>query len=618
MRGLFLFITVFFSYHVFGQIVDDSTKQVYGPSTTKFITEDIVLNDSVIYSRIDTSIYLLERQSVVDKNNHELQDLGLMGTAQFPVFYTPAKSIGRSSGYTAYSSYALKPSDIKYYDTKSPFIDLLIMLGGGNRNKVDVGVTRNINPNWNAGFNFKTLAIDKQLSRDRRGDRQVESSAFSAHTHYKHDKIPYQVLAHFSLLNHNVVELGGVRYFDTDSTETDLFQFDNALLRLEEAQSFFRDRRFHLYQDYQLAEAFQLYHIADRHTEVSIFEDFADSDVGDYNPFSDFYDAFLIDEDSTYQRANFSSFSNEAGIKGNVSNVFYRGYVRMRWVDFFYNYFAPDLSAFEQYVGGFAKFKWKDKFSVEANGEVILGEGFDLKGNISSNFINAYYRSTNYAVPYIFNDYFGNHHEWHNDFDPTFVNQLGGNIKFKVKFAELVPSIDLVSYQNYLLFDEDIVPIQNTGTFVVTKIGGNANFRFLNKKGEGWHFENQFYFTNVVGDGASQIRIPQFFYNGRFFWRGEWFKDAVSFEWGIDAHTRSSYYATTFAPEVQQFYLQNDFEIPSYLATNVFINMRLYKFLMSLKFTHVNQPDDGGYFTSPYYPGQPRVFDVLVKWRFFN
>ena len=618
MRSLFSLIAVLFGLALAGQIVDDSTKQIYGPKTTEFILEENILNNSGGYRRIDTSIYLFERQSVIDRSAQTLQNLGVIGTPLFPVFHTPQATIGRSSGYNSYSRFAFDPAETKYYDTKSPFFDLFIMLGGGNRNIVDVEFSRNINPDWNFGFDYRRITVDKQLASDGQGDRQVEGAAFIGHTHYKHPKLPYQILFHYSQLNHDAVELGGARFLDSDSSRTDLFQYEIALLRLESALTNVKDRRIHVLQEYKLADQLQFYHILDRHTEQHTFEDFRDSQAGDYNPYTDFYSNFFIDEDSTYQRANFTSFSNEAGIKGDLANVFYRGYLRFRAVDFFYNYLDPDVSTFEQYVGGYARFKWRDKFSVIANGEYILGGGYDFKGTISSDFVNAYYRTSNTAVPFVYNRYFGNHHEWSNSFEPIFSNQLGGNLNFQYKFMEISPSVDLTSYQNYLYFNQERQPVQNTGTFLISKLGGSVNFRFLNAKEEGWHVENQIYYTTVAGDGASQVRIPQLFYNGRFFWRGNWFQDLVPFEIGLDTHARSAYFANSFAPETQQFFLQDEYEIEGYFKADFFLNMRLDKFLLSLKFTHIDMPNDGGYFAAPYYPGQPRVLDVNVRWLFFD
>ncbi|MEM9895381.1 MAG: putative porin, partial [Bacteroidota bacterium] len=94
--------------------------------------------------------------------------------------------------------------------------------------------------------------------------------------------------------------------------------------------------------------------------------------------------------------------------------------------------------------------------------------------------------------------------------------------------------------------------------------------------------------------------------------------DKVPIEVGINAHARSRYFANAYAPEIQQFYLQNDLPIEAYYMADLFFNMKLDKFFMGIKFTHIDQPSDDGYFATPFYPGQPRTFDLIFRWLFFD
>lgn len=618
VRRIVFLIAVLISVHLSAQIVDDSTKLVYGPTTTKSITEVDILNNQESYLPIDTSIYLFERQSFVDQSERKFQNLGSFGTALFPIFYPLPNLIGRTSGYTAYTRFGFDPSEVTYYDTKSPFLDLFVYLGGKNRNIVDVGFSRNVSKDWNIGFKYRSITTDKQLARDGQGDRQVVGASFVGYSHYKHPTIPYQVLLNYSVLKHDVVELGGGRYPTADSLESDLFLFDNALLRLENAQTRVRERQLHLYQDFQIAEQFQLYHRLDYKTEQNTYQDFSDGASSGYNTYTDFYPNFFIDEDSTYQRASFNAFENEAGIKGDLSNIFYRGYLKIRKLDFRYNYLDPGAEKIEQYIGGYARFRWKDKFAVVGEGEYLLGEGFTLEGSLSSNLLNVSYKTSRSNVPFIYDNYFGNHHEWANSFNPIFSNDLTGSLDLKYKGIELIPTLRISSFQNFVYFDAERQARQASGTSILTSAGGRVNIRLRNDKGEGWHFENELIATTISGGDADVFRVPPLFYNGRLFWRGNWFEDKVPFEVGLDAHAQSSYFGHAYAPELQQFYLQNEFEMPGYYKADVFINMRLDKFFMSLKWTHFNQPRNGGYFASPYFPGQQRTIDLIVRWMFFD
>ena len=122
----------------------------------------------------------------------------------------------------------------------------------------------------------------------------------------------------------------------------------------------------------------------------------------------------------------------------------------------------------------------------------------------------------------------------------------------------------------------------------------------------------------MSGGSSDAIRIPELFYNGRYFWSGLLFDDKVPFQIGADTHARSSYFANSYNPVTQQFYLQNEFEIFSYFKADLFITMRLDKFYAGIKWGHFDQAPDGGYFATPWYPGQPKNFDLIIRWTFFD
>ncbi len=618
VRIILYLITVGLTLVLKAQIVDDSTQQVYGPKTTVFTTETNLLNNIEQYHSLDTSIYLFERQSFYNRSGRRFQDLGSFGTAVFPIFHTPQQQIGATSGVNAYDPYAFKPEDIKFYDTKSPFIDLFVFLGGGNRNIVNLGFSRNVNENWNLGFDLSKITTNKQLAPTSRTDRQVVGSSFSGYTHYKHGKVPYQIAASYTSMSHKVVEIGGARP-TSDSLRTDFFLFDNVLVRLDDAQGIIKESRWHLYQDYQIAKQFQLYHVFDYRNRSNVYKDFSGSSAtGGYDPYLDFYDEFLIDPDSTQERNEITTLSNEVGIKGNLSSVFYRFYGRLRSVDWSYLLFDPGKLELEKYVGGYVRFNWREKFAVTADAEYLVGGEYRLGGNIASDLVNLSYTTSKAKVPLIYSDYFGNHHEWHNSFSSIFSNQLEGQLNFKVKSFELRPKVNLTSYNNYIYLDRNINPVQITDPILITSFGGDFNFRLFNDKMESWNLENEVLATNVTGEDASNIRIPDLYYNGRLFWRGNWFKDLVPVEFGIDAHARTAYFANAYAPEIQQFYVQDDQEIFGYVAADLFVNMKIDKFFFAVKWTHFNEPQDDGYFVTPNYPGQRKVIDLTVRWMFFD
>ncbi len=618
MRKILSFISVLYTLSTIGQIVDDSTKLAYGPKTTKFIYEHQVLNNQIDYQVVDSTLSLFDRKSFVDRTGRRHQDLGSFGTAVFPIFYEPQELIGRTSGFNAYRSFSRQPEDIRYYDTKSPLIDLTAYLGGENQNIVNVDFSRNVRQGWNLGFDLHKITTDKQLGGNGQGDRQVVGTAFDIYTHYKHKKLPYQALFHLSNMNHQVAELGGVLIQD-GTTNAEIFQLGNANTLIDEAQNVIEQSKWHLYHDLQIADEFQVYHIFDSYKEQNTFRDFAGGQViNGYNSYTNFYTNFYIDMDSTFERAIFSSFQNEAGLKGDLASVFYRAYLKLRTVNFNYFLLNPTGKTTEKYIGGYVRFDWRDKFSVEGNGEILQSGEFQLNGTISSNMVNISYLTKKFSVPFVYSRYFGNHYEWNNTFDPVLVNKVSGEVKLKYGAFEFVPQVSITSYDGLIYVNQNKQPDQAVSGVLISTFGGQINLGIDNKKGEGFRFENEALVTIVTGNSSSVVRVPDLFFNGRYYWKGLLFGDNVPIEIGVDAHARSSYFANAYDPVTQQFYLQDILQISGYFEADLFFNMRLDKFYAGVKWNHFDQPSNDGYYATPFFPGQPKKIDLMVRWMFFD
>lgn len=101
------------------RIIDDSTKNIYGPKTARWITEEDIFRDKLIFQPIDTSITNYHRWVYTQKFNNTYKDLGFVGTALNSIFPVDPTNIGVSTGYLAYEPY-YKSEEVRYFDTKSP------------------------------------------------------------------------------------------------------------------------------------------------------------------------------------------------------------------------------------------------------------------------------------------------------------------------------------------------------------------------------------------------------------------------------------------------------------------------------------------------------------------
>lgn len=611
---------LFYSNMVLGQIVDDSTKLVYGPPTTKYYTEEDIKNNIDRRHDLDTLLHKFENFSHYDENDRFYQDLGNNGTAMSPVFYQIPEVIGKTSGFHTYDLYYKFPNQFKYYDTKSPYMEVGAVFASQGRSTVDFTFTQNVNPKWNVGVNLSRVTSDKQIGAEQNeGDVNARNIVYDIFTYYQHDTAPYKLLMNYTGFNHNVDETGGVLVLTENPLDFEFFQYRDSRIQLQDAVSTMSYNNIHVYQEYGFFKQFQLYHQLDRYKQENLYEDNVDNGTSsDFDTYRDYYQTFLIDADSTIEGAKFTSLSNEVGLKGSVSSVFYRFFVRQRNVDFTYRLLDQDNQA-EGYLGGLARFDWKG-YKVEAKAEFLSTGGYDLKGTLESPLLEASYRSALYKSSYLYDRYFGNHYEWNNGDTQGFANILKGNLKLNFGQLDFRPGLSLSNFDEFFYFDQQGLAQQAVGTALMTQIGGHLNYKlFTNREYDhAFHFENQVLYTTTSGAAADLLRVPELFYNGRYYWGGEIFQRSVPVEVGLNFHAKSAYFANGFDPVTQQFHLQDDMELDAFLAVDFFINMRVDKVFAFVKVTHLNQPNNGGYFVTPYYPGQNRVIDFGVKWLFFD
>lgn len=617
-----LWIFLFFAGHLLSaQLVDDSTKNVYSASTTFLTTERLIKNNLITpYTNPDTSIYLLEKYSRADASNRQLQHLGFLGSALLDQRYGLLEQPGRTFGFSGYNPYFKSIDEIAFFDTKSPFMDIGVIFGGENRAKIDFGFSRNVNKNWNIGFNINRITADKQIAKTQNGDRSTESASFDLYTHYKHHKNPYELAFSLTSFTHKISDTGGV-LVEEDANRADFFRYQDALTQLEDAVTQDKRLRFHLYHQYKLVSKFQLYHQFDKTDQEYEFTDMTEVDAA---KFSAFYPMFNLNTDTTNEQSDFSSSVNEAGIKGETNGVFYRFYVKHRSLVYDTKYTIKQ-AAKETYAGTYLQYNWQDKFEVTGNGELSNEGLYKLKGELSSTLVRLSYTSVRSSPSFQSLHYEGNHHNWDNSFKAIFTNYISGQLNLKRGRMAISPKASLTLINNFVYMNADQVSTQASNAVFIRRFGGDINFEIFRESkllrmddNETFRFENEVLVTNVSKNPTRLIKVPTLLYTGKFFWRGTWFENTVPVEVGTNFYYRTAYKANAYDPVTSQFYLQNDLKLKNYLAVDLFVNMKIRNVTVFMKWTHINQNTNDGYMTAPFYPGQKTIIDFGVKWLFFD
>ena len=618
------------------RVIDDTTKQVYGPNTSKYYYErDVFYNRQVLHS-IDTFIHNYHRNSnYVQNNNNLYQDLGNIGTAIRPIYYQAPAQIGATSGFHVYDLY-WDTEAIRYFDTKSSYTNMQLVLGGKGRSLTRAIFSRNINARWNFGFTYRGLFVDKQIQRRGKNDRITRSNYYDAFTSYQNKDSTYRLFINLRRMFHRVNEFGGVR--PEDSTRlTDYFDV-NARPWLTTASSEDLRTNFHLFHQFIIGSGLQFYHTLDRYKQKNKFLDVRSEAQ---EPFFDFIDTF--ESDSVKDATTIRTFRNEVGIKGNLSKLFYNGYYALRHYSMRYNHLPTDTlnlvypweKGDESYFGGRMRLALDSLIEVQGAAELMLGGDkttgapYRIEGSIRSKWFSASLTQMTYKPSFIAQAYRGRHDYWdYRTADPEGLSniessQLDGYLHLKTSVLSLSPGITFTRLRNYVFFDkisdvdtvQQVLPRQSQGNQIFASPEVRAAITFFRHL----TLSNQTIYTVFIENADNAIRIPQLFMNTQLSYSNIFFHGNLDMHAGVDLHWKSPYFAPAYDPAIQQFYNQDIFKSPAFPLVDIFFNAKVKRARIFFKYNNVMQIFKGtGYLPTPYYPGQRNIFDFGFDWSFYD
>jgi hypothetical protein len=642
VRILFVFIiaSIFFTPSVFGQrddrkparpaeggevtprkgkgskIIDDSTKNIYGPTTSQYYYEDEFFQNRKATHFIDTSAWNFHQFNYVQRYNNLYQDLGNIGTAIRPIFNQVSETIGANTGFDSYDLY-WNSETIRHYDTKSPYSNMKVILGGKGRSVTRVTFSRNITPRWNFGFNYRSLLIDKQIQRSGKGDRNVRSTYFDLNTVFHSKDSVYSVFINYRRNFQQADEYGGVLTEDGFSYQD--FFMQNAQRSLFDAESSDRRDNIHLYQQLRLGSGLQLYHKSDLYKQLNKFRDSASD--------SAYFDYVVIDSLNARDQVQFNTFRNEVGVKGNLLKLFYNGYAAVRNYSMDYKYFYEnnfylDTDDDELYVGGRIALQVDSLIEVKGWTEWMLDDRYVVQGSITTKWFAASAKRSVSTPTFLQQAYRGSHDLWMNYFNNVEATEVKGNLIYESKIVGIYPGVRFSTFKNYVFFKEDssstgqkVFPIQSRG--YQTWVSPELNFRLTLAKRI--NVNTQAIYTRILENSEDAIQVPEMFINTQLSYSNIWFKGNLDFQFGADVHWKSAYYAPAYDPAIQQFYNQQSFVSPSFPVVDIFLNAKIKRARIFVKYNNLFKMfNDYGNIPTPYYPGIKSIIDFGFDWSFYD
>lgn len=309
------------------QILDDSTKALYGPKTTLILREADILRENYKGVMVDTSITDIQNQRYWTHDSTYQQDLGNMGTASRPLLWQFTPQIGARLGRDSFNRYFRDAATIPYYDTRSPYTFIRYIQSSAGEQVFEISYARSLGKNFNVGAAYERIAGNKALDVARKSGL-TEQSNILLFTRYQSDDGRYHLIANFTTGRYAAAEQGGIR---RQSNDTTWFNYRRSRVWLTNATN--RDDRdqLHFTHTYQLlGQGLTAFHTFDWRRQTIKYVDTKVPGI-DVNADSlRFYSFNRYNFATNDDRADYRQFENTIGVLGHSDAVDYRLYARSR------------------------------------------------------------------------------------------------------------------------------------------------------------------------------------------------------------------------------------------------------------------------------------------------
>lgn len=614
MKRSGLYLLLFLAHGINAQILDDSTKLIYGPTTTRFIYENHIKFNDLNFSTVDTSLFNIHRYTITEQSGYLLQDLGVNGTASRSIYNLTPTIIGARSGFYVYEPFFTPPEDLRYYDTKSPFSRIGAALGGGGRSRVDVGFNRSDSSNFNIGIDYNRVISDKQTSSIGRHDRLTDSEGYDIYMVYFTPGRKYLALTNFTRNKSTVEDQGGI---DT-SSGVDYFDED-APVFLQNAKSEYLRRNYHFYHQFSVDSALQFYQSYDWSYASSKFRD------ENLNGENSYFNQFNFSTDTTSEVNIFATNTLESGVKGSLGKLFYLGYYKLRGYNFTYGradsdtlnfrMLKPETKGVEHYVGGTIRLQLNHNYKLTGSIDFNFNGNQRVAGDLLAKNFDVRFVLQQHAASFMEQAYLGNHDFWINEFKGIKTLELEGGYVLKVGNSHIRPKVKFSTITDHVYFNTVAEPEQINGTTTFIRTGLDFSLNFFRH----FYISGNVDYNIVSGSTTEAFPIPDLMLNFNVYYHNLMFDNNLELQIGLDNHWKSDYFAPDYRVSTHQFFIQDRFNVPAFLISDAYLNIKLERAYIFAKFNNLIQALTGeGYFAAPDYIGKLPLFDFGFYWMFFD
>ncbi len=542
----------------------------------------------------------------------------------------------------SYDLYTVSPSDVRFYNTKTPFSLLTYRTGGASYHEEDYlkglftfNVHKNLNVGLLANFIYARGTYSNQAGK-----------LFNGGIWTSYDSDRYSCNGTIVLNRFNTQENGGIadeRFITNPGAVSGAgISAENIPTKLTDAYNMYRNDIFFYHHKYRFGydreveiapDSFETEFVPYLGISHTIKFEYARRRYYEDNKiYTDFYPHNYLNDKLTNDSSSYLSLKNQVAV--TLEEKFNRklkfgvsAYLQHEWQrhEMFVDTMPNRTYSNNLKVGG-AIFKEEGSiFKYNVKGDVVvvgdrIGD-FDVRGNFNTSFriktdttmrISVDAKVTNEKPTYFLRDYISNHFKWRNSFKSTFRSGVSGQIEYPNKYVGVKLGVNFENITRLIYFNTEALPEQHNGNIQVLSAEGSINFHMWR-----FHLENDIAYQ--LSSDQKVLPLPDIALFSNFYYLDKFFK-VLTVQVGASVRYHTSYYAPTYMPATGQFYNQNTKKIGNFPFLSAYVNCHLKKvrFFVQVHNLLASAIAARNYFSMPNYPLSPLTFRFGLSWAFYD
>ena len=550
------------------------------------------------------------------QGNRWFQNLGVFGTAGHSLYFELPQNLGLRYGSNAFDYLLPDASQIKYYNTLSPYSSFQYVEGGRKRQMLRVTFSQNVTSQWNVAVHYQRLTALRTINVTQSEQRLNDHYSMYVSTNFISKNKKFSAWGYYQHANQLAYESGGVLP-DSGDTQDSLFSPE-----IENAQLDVNARNRELRHNWGLNMKWKPFEngifIRSAHSRIKQINRYTD-----YLPRAEFYGGNTYFQrrppgettsqlDTLFNERIYRLWENAVFVGMEDSITQFSLFIKNRSTIFYSNLYTSFLPKSEMIYGAmFSANLFKGNVSGIA--EFLNSKEWNIRGRWTGYGLEATARWFAYSPSIMQQELVSKNLIYQTSFRNSKAFQLTLSQSINLGKWKVIPGYEQYIVSDGIAFDRSYTPFQTGGTSLMQylKIGLNGQL------GNVFFTQNQF--IKVLQSGSRISQMPGMVYHSAHWVELFRRKKGYAVQFGFNLDWRADVQSENYQPLTGQWYVQDIFQIRPYFLCDVFTHIRIQRARVYLKVHNLNQGwGSEGYFATPFYPGQARRLELGVVWTFYD